>query len=84
MSIEYIESDKVATSKNQWNRSDVISKVIEFENCKETKSQRQFSDSQGVARTTLQYWLKRKSDIDASPALIFFLKVLMAWLFCID
>lgn len=72
MSIEYIESDKVATSKNQWNRSDVISKVIEFENCKETKSQRKFSDSQGVARTTLQYWLKRKSDIDASPALIFF------------
>jgi len=72
MNNKYTESNREATSKSHWDRKEAVSKVVEFEKCKEKQSQRQYSDSHGVARTTLQYWIKQKNDIDAEPALINF------------
>ena len=36
------------------------------------KSQREVAQELGIERTTLQYWIEKKSEIDASPELIEF------------
>ena len=72
MSKKYTETTLEASSKKLWNRDEVVDTVINFEKFKQKQSQRQFSIAQGVARSTLQYWIKRKGDIDASPFLIDF------------
>ncbi len=69
------ESNKNASTKTfkpQHNRAMVISNIVDFEQSKKTKSQRQWAESRGVPRTTLQYWLKRKDNLDADPELVEF------------
>jgi hypothetical protein len=72
MSKQYTDSVQVASEKNQWERDDVASKIIDFEQARHKQSQRQFAIEQEVSRSTLQHWLARKESIDASPGLIEF------------
>jgi Family of unknown function (DUF6399) len=74
MSKQYNDSIRVASERIQWERDDVASKIVDFEQARHKQSQRQFAIEQGVCRSTLQYWLARKESIDASPILIEFLE----------
>jgi hypothetical protein len=74
MSKEYNDSIRVASERIQWERDDVASKIVDFEQARHKQSQRQFAIEQGVSRSTLQHWLARKESIDASPILIEFLE----------
>lgn len=57
---------------NSHNRLDATIKINEFESVIGQQSQREFALEHEVPRTTLQHWLSRKKNIDASPALIAF------------
>lgn len=72
MTKQYNDSVQVASEKIQWQRDDVASKIIDFEQARHKQSQRQFAIEQEVSRSTLQHWLARKESIDASPGLIEF------------
>lgn len=72
MTKQYNDSVQVASEKIQWERDDVASKIIDFEQARHKQSQRQFAIEQEVSRSTLQHWLARKESIDASPGLIEF------------
>lgn len=61
-----------SNTKKKWKRDDLVSKVIDFEQAKQSQSQRQWAEEHGVPRSTLQHWINRKKSIDASPALISF------------
>jgi hypothetical protein len=74
MSKQYNDSIRVASERIQWERDDVASKIVDFEQARHKQSQRQFTIEQGVCRSTLQHWLARKESIDASPILIEFLE----------
>jgi hypothetical protein len=74
MSKQYNDSIRVASERIQWERDDVASKIVDFEQARHKQSQRQFAIEQGVCRSTLQHWLARKESIDASPILIEFLE----------
>lgn len=74
MSKQYNDSIRVASERIQWERDDVASKIVDFEQARHKQSQRQFAIEQGVCRSTLQHWLARKESIDASPVLIEFLE----------
>ena len=74
MSKQYNDSIRVASERIQWERDDVASKIVDFEQARHKQSQRQFAIEQGVSRSTLQHWLARKESIDASPILIEFLE----------
>jgi hypothetical protein len=74
MSKQYNHSIRVASERIQWERDDVASKIVDFEQARHKQSQRQFALEQGVCRSTLQHWLARKKSIDASPILIEFLE----------
>ena len=74
MSKQYNNSIRVASERIQWERDDVASKIVDFEQARHKQSQRQFAIQQGVPRSTLQHWLARKESIDASPILIEFLE----------
>ena len=71
---QYNDSVQVAREKIQWERDDVASKIVDFEQARHKQSQRQFAIEQGVSRSTLQHWLARKESIDASPILIEFIE----------
>lgn len=58
--------------KTQWDRESVVKKVVDFEGARQRQSQRQWAEGNGIARTTLQYWLSRKRNLDASPIVIQF------------
>lgn len=58
--------------KNNYHRLDSTLKVCEFEEKTGRQSQRQFAQEHKIPRTTLQNWLSRKENIDASPALVAF------------
>lgn len=60
-----------AREKN-YDRLETAIKVAEFEAKRGRQSQRQFAKENNIPRTTLQYWLRRKESLDASPALIAF------------
>jgi hypothetical protein len=54
-------------------RSVVVDYVVQFEQRRaKGTSQRQFAQSSGVPRTSLQHWLGRKSQLDSEPELIAF------------
>lgn len=74
MSKQYNNSIQDASERIQWERDDVASKIVDFEQAKQKQSQRQFAIQQAVPRSTLQHWLARKESIDASPILIEFLE----------
>ncbi|WLE98239.1 MAG: hypothetical protein QTN59_05255 [Candidatus Electrothrix communis] len=68
MATQYqVSPDKVRG--NNHNRLHSSLKIYEFEEARGRQSQRQFAQKEKIPRTTLQYWLKRKDNIDASPAL---------------
>lgn len=58
--------------ENNHNRLDATIKTNKFESIIGQQSQREFALEHEVSRTTLQYWLSRKKNIDASPALVTF------------
>lgn len=72
MTSTYAESSQNANIKIQWSRDDISMKIIDFKNCKETLSQREFAKQAGVPRTTFQNWFNRMGKIDADPALVSF------------
>lgn len=57
---------------NRWNRDETADNLIQFEEIRTRKSQRQAAEEMGVPRTTLQHWLKRKDSLDASPSVVAF------------
>jgi len=74
MSKQYNNSIQGASERIQWERDDVASKIVDFEQARQKQSQRRFAIQQAVSRSTLQHWLARKESIDASPILIEFLE----------
>lgn len=62
----------VSKKKEPWQRPDIACKIYNFEESKHQKSQRQFAQENAIPRTTLQYWLSRKEQLNASPQLIAF------------
>jgi hypothetical protein len=59
-------------SKKQWVCSEQVNNVVNFEQVKFEKSQRQFAQSEGIPRTTLQHWLNRSENLDESKVVIQF------------
>ncbi|MCP4371697.1 MAG: helix-turn-helix transcriptional regulator [Deltaproteobacteria bacterium] len=49
-----------------------IATVVDFESKKQEMSQRQFAKKMGIARTTVQHWVNRIRNLNASPAMITF------------
>ncbi len=72
MTSTYAESSHNANIKTKWPRDEVSMKIIDFKNCKEKLSQREFARDVGVPRTTLQNWLNRMDKIDEEPAIVAF------------
>lgn len=60
------------STKKQWSRVETIEKVIDFEQKSLELSQRKFCNINGVPRSTLQYWISRKSSIDANAVVLDF------------
>jgi len=59
--------------RKRWRREEVAKKLEEVEEESQcTRSQRQKAEELEVPRSTLQYWLSRKSTIDADPEVIAF------------
>ena len=58
--------------KTQWKRDETAAAVVNFEEIRQQLSQRKFCQSASIPRTTLQHWLNRKENIDASPVVINF------------
>ena len=71
MTVAYQKLSDQVRAKN-YPRLEPANKVIEFEEKATRQSQRQFAREHNIPRTTLQYWLKRKNTLDASPALVAF------------
>ncbi len=72
MNKDYRQVDNKSTLKKQWARNQVVNGVIDFEQAKQEKSQREFVKETGIPRSTLRHWVKRKSSLDSSPAVIHF------------
>jgi hypothetical protein len=67
-----LQEDKGEGNK-RWSRREIAQKLEEFE-ARHSRSQRQRAEELETPRSTLQYWLSRKSHIDADPAVIAFLE----------
>lgn len=65
-------TSRTKDGKTKWNRKDSASVLLDFESEKNRLSQRQFAEQNGVARTTLQHWIGRKTGIDACPQIVEF------------
>lgn len=58
-------------NKKVWDRKKVAESITKMErNKKEGVSQRQVAEEIGVARTTLQHWIKRKENIAGEKAIV--------------
>jgi hypothetical protein len=68
----YNESSDAASGKEIWKRADAAKLVSDFESRAQTVSQRDFSKTTGIPRSTLRHWLSRKDNIDAHPVLVEF------------
>jgi len=68
----YNEQDQASSENNQWQRDEVASNVIDYENAKEKISQREYAKTNSIPRTTLQHWLYRKESLYALRAEIEF------------
>ncbi len=62
----------VAKGKDKWERAAAAKLVSAYETRDQSISQRDFSEKADVPRSTLLYWLARKSNIDADPLLVEF------------
>jgi hypothetical protein len=67
-----LAEDKDEENK-RWSRAEIAQKIAEFE-AREGHSQRQMARGLEIPRSTLQYWLARKSELEADPAVIAFLE----------
>jgi hypothetical protein len=57
----------------RWSRQEVAEKLAEYDqDYLQTPSQRQLAEQLDVPRSTLQYWLARKKEIEAGPELVAF------------
>ena len=72
METSYNKSLYVASENKKWDRAVTSKLVYDCELRKQTISQRDFAKKIVVARSTLRYWLDRKSSIDAHPVLVEF------------
>lgn len=65
--------EPVESRNCRWGRGTVADKLIQFDQERsKRKSQREAAECLKVPRTTHQHWLKRKENLDASPAVIEF------------
>jgi hypothetical protein len=69
-----IDPDVDARKKTRWDRMDNVKKVIDIKvGLAQGLNQTSVSKKLGIPRTTLQYWLSRKSKTGLSPAVeVFF------------
>ena len=74
MNKDYRQTENKSTPKKQWNRYQVVKGVIDFEQAKQERSQRDFAKKTGIPRGTLRHWTNRKKSLDSSPAVINFLE----------
>ena len=72
MPIPFTDLNQSANTPQNRDREEIAAIVVDFESKKQEISQRQFAKKTGIARTTVQYWVNRKKNIDASPAMIAF------------
>lgn len=72
MIIPFHESEKSSSGKENWERAETAKTVLGFESREQTISQRDFAKKAEVPRSALRYWLDRKNNIDAHPAMIEF------------
>ena len=72
METSYNELPDVAIGKDKWERANSAKLVSDYETRDPICSQRDFAEMANVPRSTLRYWLARKSSIDAHPVLIEF------------
>ena len=72
METSYNKSLYVASENKKWDRAVTSKLVYDCELRKQTISQRDFAKKIVVARSTLRYWLDRKSSIDAHFVLVEF------------
>ena len=56
------------TNNHQWSREEVVSNLIQFQQIRAKKSQRQATKELGIPRTSLQHWLKRQDELEVSPS----------------
>jgi ribosomal protein L16/L10AE len=58
---------ELLTKNRQRGREEVASNLVQFETIRPKKSQREATKEMGIPRTTVQYWLKRRDELNASP-----------------
>jgi hypothetical protein len=74
MNTNYTETIQEASRNFRWEREDVASNLVNFDEVKQEKSLRQFTKEQGIPRSTFRHWVTRKESIDASPCVTDFLE----------
>ncbi|MDA3817258.1 MAG: DUF6399 domain-containing protein [Prolixibacteraceae bacterium] len=74
MDINYTETIQEASKNFRWEREDVASNLVDFDEVKQAKSLRQFTKEQGIPRSTFRHWITRKESIDALPSVTVFLE----------
>lgn len=72
MNKDYIQTENKSTPKQPWDRNQVVKGVIDFEQARHEKSQREFAENRGIPRSTLRHWVKRKNSLEGSAAVINF------------
>ena len=74
MNTNYTETIQEASKNFRWEREDVASNLVDFDEVKKAKSLRQFTKEQGIPRSTFRHWITRKESIDALPSVTDFLE----------
>ena len=74
MQTNYTETIQEASKNFQWKREEVVTNLVDFDNVRQKKSLRQFTNEQGIPRSTFRHWVKRKESIDALPGITGFLE----------
>ena len=74
MDTNYTETIQEASRNFRWNREDIVSNLVNFDEVRQKKSLRQFTKEQDIPRSTFRHWVTRKDSIDALPGVIDFLE----------
>lgn len=74
METKYTETNQEANKNIQWERKDVASNLVDFDQIRQKKSLRQFTKEKDIPRSTFRHWETRKESIDAPPSVKDFLE----------
>jgi hypothetical protein len=69
---DYTQLRNKTTQNEPWMRKHTAEGVIDFEQAKNTQSQREFAKQSGIPQSTLQHWINRKHALDGSQTVIDF------------